>query len=102
MRKAGLHWYQTLYPRDLPYAFSQYVQATSVTMDNSMKPRTFSAITLMLTGSGNGSLRIMNLNTGKVCRRTPSQLIKLPMPQEWIEILVLWANVSTDSSNVVN
>ncbi len=26
------------------------------------------------TGSGNGSVRIMNLNTGKVCTRTPSQI----------------------------
>ncbi len=59
-----------------------------------MKPRTFSAITLMPTGSGNGSVKIMNLNTGKVCTRIPSQLTPLPMPQEWIEILVLWANVS--------
>ncbi len=75
--------------RDLPYAFGQYVQATSGTMDNSMKPRTFSAITLMPTSSGNGSVKIMNLNTGKVCTRTPSQLTQLPMPQEWIEILVL-------------
>ncbi len=68
--------------RDLLYALGQYVHATS---DNSMKPRTF---------SGNGSVRIMNLNTGKVCTRTPSQLTQLPMPQEWIEILALWANVS--------
>ena len=75
--------------RDLPYAFGQYLQATSGIMDNSMKPRTFSAITLMPTGSGNGSVRIMNLNTGIVCTRTPSQLTQLPMPQEWIEILVL-------------
>ncbi len=80
--------------RDLPYAFGQYVQATSGTMDNSMKPRTFSAITLMPTGSGNGSVKIMNLNTWKVCTRTLSQLTPLPMPQEWIEILILWANVS--------
>jgi hypothetical protein len=64
------------------------------TMENSMKLRTFSAITRMPTGGGNGSVTIMNLNTGKVCTRTPSQIKQLPMSQEWIEILVLWANVS--------
>jgi hypothetical protein len=80
--------------RDLPNAFGQYAQATSGTMDNSMKPRTFSAITLMPTGNGKASVRIMNLNTGKVCTRTPSQITQPSMPQEWIEILLLWANVS--------
>ncbi len=62
---------------------------------NTYRPhRAKSAITLMPTGSGNGSVKIMNLNTGKVCTRTRSQPTPLSMPQEWIEILVLWANVS--------
>jgi hypothetical protein len=76
------------------FPFCLYVQATLGIVYNSIKPRTFSAITLMPKGSGNGSVRIMNLNTGKVRTRKPSQITQLPMPHEWLDILVLWANVS--------
>jgi hypothetical protein len=48
----------------------------------------------MPAGSGNGSVGIVNLNTAKLYTRTPSQITQLSMPQDWTEILVLWANVS--------
>jgi hypothetical protein len=82
------------YKRDLPFAFGQYVQASTSNPDNSMKARTFSAVTLMPTGSGNGSVKVMNLNTGKVCSRMRSQITEVPIPLEWIEILNIWADVS--------
>ncbi len=94
MCKAGLHRYQTRYPEGFTVRVWSILTGHIEQMDNSMKPRTFSAITLMPTGSGNGSVKVMNLNTAKVCTRTPPQLTPLPMPQEWIEILVLWANLS--------
>ncbi len=59
-----------------------------------MKARTFSAITLLPTGNSNGSVKVMNLSTGRVCIRSKRQLTPLPMPTEWINILNIWAHAS--------
>ena len=83
-----------VFSRDLPFAFGQYVQAAQGVSDNSMKARTFSAITLLPTGNTNGSVKVMNLSTGRVCIRSKRQLTPLPMPNEWINILNIWAHAS--------
>jgi hypothetical protein len=83
-----------VFSRDLPFAFGQFVQAAQGVSDNSMKARTFSAITLLPTGNSNGSVKIMNLSTGRVCIRSKRQLTPLPMPSEWINILNIWAHAS--------
>jgi len=83
-----------VFSRDLPFAFGQFVQAAQGVSDNSMKARTFSAITLLPTGNSNGSVKVMNLSTGRVCIRSKRQLTPLPMPTEWINILNIWAHAS--------
>ena len=87
------------FSRDLPFAFGQFVQAAQGVMDNSMKPRTFSAITLLPTGNTNGSIKVMNLSTGRVCTRSKRQLTPLPMPTEWINILNIWAHASNNPNS---
>jgi hypothetical protein len=75
-------------------SFGQFVQAAQGVSDNSMKARTFSAITLLRAGNSNGSVKVMNLSTGRVCIRSKRQSTPLPMPTEWINILNIWAHVS--------
>jgi hypothetical protein len=89
MCKAGLHRYQTRHREGFTVRIWSIRTGYIGHFGQSMMPRAFSAIALMPTGSGNGSGKIMNLNTGKVCTRKPSQLTQQPMPQEWIEILAL-------------
>ena len=87
------------FKRDLPFAFGQFVQAAQGSMDNSMKARTFSAITLLPTGNPSGSIQVMNLSTGRVCTRSKSQLTPLPMPTEWINMLNIWAHATNNPNS---
>jgi hypothetical protein len=87
--------------RDLPFAFGQFVQAAQGVMDNSMKSRTLSAITLLPTGNTNGSIKITNLSTGRVCTRSKRQLTPLPIPTEWINILNIWAHATNNPNSAL-
>ncbi len=88
-----------VFNRDLPFAFGLFVQAAQGVMDNSMKPRTFSAITLLPNGNSNGSIKIMNLSAGRVCTRSKRQLTPLPIRTQWINMLNIWAHVTNNPNS---
>jgi hypothetical protein len=73
------------YTKALPVAFGDYCQVLERVSDNSMKPRTYSAIALLPTGSEQGSVRFWNVATGGVS--TSAQFKVLPFPQEGIEYM---------------
>lgn len=80
------------YRLDLRCGFGDYVECYNPLSDNSMRPRTEAAITLMPTGNRTGSVQCLSLNTGRVIRR--DQFTKLPMPDNVIAHLNKLADVS--------
>jgi hypothetical protein len=76
--------------KDLRFPFGTFCQVAESHMSNSMDARTVSAVTLLPTGNGTGSVKCLNLMTGRIITR--SQITALPWPQEYIEIMNLWAD----------
>jgi hypothetical protein len=71
--------------RDLPVSFGDYCQIARPKTDNTMKARTEAAIALLPAGNQQGTVKFLNLETGKTCRR--DQFTILPFTQEVINAL---------------
>ena len=67
---------------DYRVGFGQYVQSTVANTDRSMSARTEDGIAMLPIGNRTGSVKVMNLNTGKVGTR--DQFVVLPMPSSVI------------------
>lgn len=70
---------------DLKHAFGDYAQVHEEDTDNSMKGRTTGCISLMPTGSLDGSWYYWSLRTNKILRRR--RATSLPMPWEVIDAI---------------